>query len=1037
MRVAVVTPTMKSGEKGGAEALYAGLVRAFRSSGHDADQIEVVIDESTFDTILESYARCEALDLHAYDLVVSTKAPSFMVRHPRHVSYLLHTIRVFYDMFDREFADATAERRRQRATIHQLDKRGLHPDRLCGHFANGRTTFQRLYDIDPWWRRIEFEALHHPPALDGYLPPRPGEFILLPGRLHRWKRVDLAIEAFKRVKADLPLKIVGGGEDEALFRELARDDARIEFLGTVSDRALVELYSRAVAVPFVPQQEDFGLITIEAFRSRKPVITCTDSGETLAFVKNGVTGCVAAPEPQAIAERIDWLVAHRVEAEAMGERGHAAVSHITWERVVSRLVAAASNRSRVAVTRGSAPGVCNVAVVDMQPIEPAVGGGRVRLLGLYHGLGEGMRTTYVGTYDWRGESYRRVRHSETLEEITVPLSNRHFEAVESLEREVRSTSVIDLSFSRLATLSPDYLAHVVAAIADAEVVVFSHPWVYPLVKDTLDRSRHLVVYDAQNVESMLRTTLLGDSPLESELARIVTEDERDLCREADLVLACSQEDRLLFAELYGIPVENVVVAANGTFVASTAPADEAQRNEMKSALGLPPGPTAIFMGSAYGPNIEAARFICRDVAPRLPHVTFAICGGVADVVRADVASENVRATGTLTDADKARYFAAADLALNPMFVGSGTNVKMFDFMAAGLPVVTTAIGARGITQGSTPAFRVREAREFVEAIEELVRDRGSREALGRAGRQLVEEAYSWERISARLGLLLARRRSTLGTPAPRFSVIVATYERHDHLRRLLNRLAAQTCRDFEVVIVDQSAQRCDDAASCEGLDVFYVHTDVRGVTKARNTAAFFARGEILAFTDDDCLPEADWLEKAAGYFADPAVVGVEGMVTTEKLNDPRFRTVTNVGFEGIGFMTANLLLRRSTFCAIDGFDERFDIPFREDTDLAWRALAHGTIPYGRDVRVFHPPHPRDVEREGHAERNSFFEKDALLAQKHPRRYRTLIGAEGHFRGTAGFSQHVRRGAEKYGVDLDPAVQWLARSQDVRAMVEAE
>src|SRR5262245_54488139 len=103
MRIAVVTPMMKSGEIGGAETFYESLVRGLRRASSEVDQIEVVIDESSFDSILESYVRCYDLDLSAYDLVISTKAPTYMVRHENHISFLVHTIRVFYDMFSREY----------------------------------------------------------------------------------------------------------------------------------------------------------------------------------------------------------------------------------------------------------------------------------------------------------------------------------------------------------------------------------------------------------------------------------------------------------------------------------------------------------------------------------------------------------------------------------------------------------------------------------------------------------------------------------------------------------------------------------------------------------------------------------------------------------------------------------------------------------------------------------------------------------------------------------------------------------------------
>jgi len=289
--------------------------------------------------------------------------------------------------------------------------------------------------------------------------------------------------------------------------------------------------------------------------------------------------------------------------------------------------------------------------------------------------------------------------------------------------------------------------------------------------------------------------------------------------------------------------------------------------------------------------------------------------------------------------------------------------------------------------------------------------------LGTAARRLACESYSWERLSPRLGRLLTRHRSARHS-RPVFSVVVPTYERHAHLPTLLDCLAAQTFRDFEVILVDQSAARWNVPGAYSSLDILYEHTDLKGASRARNLGAWLARGDVIAFTDDDCQPEPGWLQNAARYFDEPRVVGVEGLVVSERVNDPEYRAVTNVGFEGIGFMTANLLLRRNVFNAIDGFDEQFDVPFREDTDLGWRACALGEIPFGHDVRVFHPAHPRTVEREALRERVRFFEKDALLLKKHPERYRTLFLREAHYLNTEGFHEHFRRGALKYGVQVD-------------------
>jgi glycosyltransferase involved in cell wall biosynthesis len=1022
VKIAVVTPRMASGERGGAEALYRGLLDALRGAGHDADDIAVRTDESSFEAILESYARCYALDLRGYDRVISTKAPTFMVSHAHHVSYLLHTVRVFYDMFEIEYGRGTAERQAQRRAVYALDQFGLRPGRVRRHFSNGHTTYRRLFDASSWWKSVGFRALHHPPALSGFRPAGRQDYIFMPGRLHRWKRVGLVIEAYKRVRRDVPLLISGTGEDEPALRALAAGDRRIRFLGDVDEARLIDLYADALLVPFVPRQEDYGLVTVEAFKSGKAVLTCTDSGEPLEFVRDGENGYVVEPDAAAIADRLTHAIDHRRDVARMGARGLQAVRHVAWEPIVEALVGR-ERRTRVRAGRASAhaarPARFAVSVLDMQPIDPPLGGGRLRLLGLYHALGADMPTTYVGTYDWPGPPHRQLRLSSTLEEIDIPLTDTHFAAAADWQKRAGGRNLIDTAFPHLAHHSPAYVQEARRRAAEAEVVVFSHPWVYPLVRDVLRQRPQLVVYDSHNVEGLLRARLLGDDAFGGQVAAHAAVLERDLCCAADLVLACSHEDRLLFHELYGVPFDKCLVVPNGTFTAQVTPADADHRAAAKRSLGLPAGPAAVFVASLYPPNVEAARFINETLAPALPDVTFVVCGGVGQALEGQPVAANVRLTMVVDDASKRRYLEAADIAVNPMFVGSGTNIKLFDFMAAGLPIVTTQVGARGIHTGSERAFALATRDAFAATVRDVLRDESLSASLGAAARRVVSERYSWERISPDLGRLLHRRRATHGRPRPAVSVIVPTYERHDQLEALCECLARQTFRDFEVVVVDQSASRWSHDSALP-FELLYLHTDIKSAVNARNAGASYARGRVLAFTDDDCRPDADWLENGLRYFEGAGVVGVEGLVVSDRAHDERYRPVTNVGFEGIGFMTANLLLTREIFMAIDGFDAQFDQPchFREDTDLAWRALEHGAIPFGADVRVYHPPQPRTIEREAAAARVRFFEKDALLMKKHPERYRTLFLRERHYDRTPGFREHLLRGGVKYAVQID-------------------
>src|SRR5262249_39247793 len=154
--------------------------------------------------------------------------------------------------------------------------------------------------------------------------------------------------------------------------------------------------------------------------------------------------------------------------------------------------------------------------------------------------------------------------------------------------------------------------------------------------------------------------------------------------------------------------------------------------------------------------------------------TFVICGGVGDGLAAPACESNVRLTSVIDEAEKRRYLESADVAINPMFAGSGTNIKMFDFMAAGLPLATTPLGARGILRGADPAFPPATREDFVETLRTLLREERQAAVMGAAGRRLVSEHYSWERISPELGRLLRRQRAALGTSRPAVSVIVPT-----------------------------------------------------------------------------------------------------------------------------------------------------------------------------------------------------------------------------------------------------------------------
>lgn len=432
----------------------------------------------------------------------------------------------------------------------------------------------------------------------------------------------------------------------------------------------------------------------------------------------------------------------------------------------------ARNRREIGRSIGGLEGMegkkLRVSVIDMQPITPAVGGGRQRLLGLYHALGPDIECTYVGTYDWPGEASRDQQITPGLREILVPLSPEHHAAAAELSQQLNGCTVIDIAFANQVHLSPDYLRVAREHITEADVVIFSHPWCFSPLADSLHPDQ-LVVYDSHNVETVLRTSLHDDMPAAAPLLGRVAELEYELCRRADLILACSDEDTDLFERIFNADPIKLHIVPNGAFVERFPEVGQGQRMALRKELGLPVGRAiAIFLGSMYGPNTEAARFIAQDMAPACPAMLFVIVGGVGDALAGIALTDNLLITGRVDDERRDDLLLAADLALNPMAAGSGTNIKMFDYMAAGLPVLTTDIGARGIcTACSAPeGIFVEPLEAFSARCLTLAAATLLDPACSLAVRALVRKRYSWERISRELGRLLrgaSRRRHRVRT----------------------------------------------------------------------------------------------------------------------------------------------------------------------------------------------------------------------------------------------------------------------------------
>lgn len=246
--------------------------------------------------------------------------------------------------------------------------------------------------------------------------------------------------------------------------------------------------------------------------------------------------------------------------------------------------------------------------------------------------------------------------------------------------------------------------------------------------------------------------------------------------------------------------------------------------------------------------------------------------------------------------------------------------------------------------------------------------------------------------------------STMHVPA--VSVVVPTCARPDLLERCLQALLQQSlaARTYEIIVVDdrpapgtrqlvEALQRCAAGRTLpiRRVTIQYIpNHDRHGPAAARNRGWHAARAAIVAFTDDDTVPAHDWLEKALSAFTDQ-VDALSGRIHMPVPASPTDYERNAKCLEESEFVTANCFCRKHVLERLDGFDERFTLAWREDSDLHFRLLGSGArVAHAPQALVVHPvrPAPWGVSLL-QAPKIAF---DALLYKKHPRLYREKIRA---------------------------------------------
>jgi len=263
---------------------------------------------------------------------------------------------------------------------------------------------------------------------------------------------------------------------------------------------------------------------------------------------------------------------------------------------------------------------------------------------------------------------------------------------------IKGNRSLEILISRGSYIRKKYINRLKALTKGSNIIIFEGPWQYPLIRDQLNGK--LVVYDAHNVEFLLRSGNI----YEDECKRI----EGELLARADMVLSVTRRDMKSFIDVYGVDEKKLFYVPHET---DKSPIPW-QGEDSKSI---------VFIGSVYASNNYALDRI-QEIASKNPEFIFEIIGSARPTRGSKL--KNMVFNGVVDDAKKSEIMSRCFLALNPVTEGSGRNLKMVDYLAHGLPIISTPIGTRGFEDYSiSDAIIISEPNNLEENIKKLSEDR--------------------------------------------------------------------------------------------------------------------------------------------------------------------------------------------------------------------------------------------------------------------------------------------------------------------------
>ena len=751
MKIAIVFPLESIDSKdtkkvdqlvyGGAEKLYDEMLTNFNKySKEEFELLGIQCNLQNFEGIIEAYKNFFELNLENYDLVISTKTGSWMVQAKKKILYLQHPQRGLYELYNpkiniktkfekifeknkslqeiklitqgEEYTRKKAEKlfdllEKNKSQIKKLNLNFLESpllvevikflDRVgiseCERkFAQSNTIKNR----QGYFHKDEIKEVKvlYPPLTESYSCNNYGNLIFTASRLEKLKRIDLIIKSFKKLKMkNIKLKIAGLGGEWGNLKKLIGKDKRIELLGFVEEKRLKDYYSKCLFVPFVPFDEDFGFVTLEAMKSKKAVLTCEDSGGPAELVRENFNGKTAKTTVADLSKKMKEMIKDKKATIQMGKNAFDSIKKINWKNFVEEM-GFEKNKEKIqkSIKKDKSKINENIVLVNTYSMEPTISGGRIRIKELFSELSKNYKITIINLVMPKDNEKVNIINKNLIE-YNLPLCNKVKENIEKTNKKIK-IPIDDIYISNLEN-KKKYIKTLKKYCNKNTIIICQHPYMFNYIKGV---PKKYLIYEAHNNEYLLKKSLFGNTKRTSPYLNQVYKLERNLCKNAKYIISVSEEEKNSLSKIYKINKNKIKIIPNGVNYLEAQQSKSYERENLKKELGIKSKGTGIFLGSYHKPNLQALLKII-EMAKKNKGITFFIIGSVIYnylETHNEALPKNIIAFGKINDFEKKILIKTSDFAINPMFSGAGSNLKIIEYMASGLPIITTKLGTRGL-----------------------------------------------------------------------------------------------------------------------------------------------------------------------------------------------------------------------------------------------------------------------------------------------------------------------------------------------------